>query len=449
MFYYITVICIITQKMGIKMFEKKEKDLEMGVGRSPAFGVFKDKESDWFFRRTLEFMNEKAAEIGECLAVARSIDESDGESWIGEWSQMASRVEKQGDASLAMGQKISARESFLRASNYYRAAEYGTPPSHTRFHEIWRKGVESMHKACPLFNVPIQIVEVDFDGKKLPGYYWRPDESNDSHPTLMVAGGNDSSLEELIYWVGMAAVRRGYNFFAFDHPGHRGAVHLYPDCVKRHDYEVPYKVAIDHLETLPGVDERIALTGYSFGGYVASRVAIYEDRLSAVIPNSPLIDFHKLGKSMFSDISRKIPNSVLKTLLKKRLKKKPVMKAFLEYTIWAQGYGTSLFDFIVNEEMREKNRNNKDVYTIVDDISKIECPALALVSEGEGKELVRQARDFIDGISSTKKEVYVFTKENDGCDDHCQLDNRSRSYQVMFDWLNEVLDYRYDRYALV
>jgi hypothetical protein len=49
------------------------------TARSEAFGLFKDKEMDWAFRRTLEFMIEKAAEIGECLFAARRIDETDFE----------------------------------------------------------------------------------------------------------------------------------------------------------------------------------------------------------------------------------------------------------------------------------------------------------------------------------------------------------------------------------
>ena len=425
------------------MLGKQNKDIELSVGRSPAFGLLKDKEADWFLRRTLEFMNEKSAEIGECIHVARNINETNGESWITEWATLANKVEKQGDKSLSNNHKVSARESYLRASNYYRAAEYGTPPSHPRFDEIWKRSVECMHKASPLFSPKIQTIEFDFNGKKLPGYYWRPQESDSSNPTLIVAGGNDSSLEELVYWIGMAAVRRGYNFFAFDHPGHRGAVHLYPDCVKRPDYEVPYKHAIDYLETLPGVDERIALTGYSFGGYIASRVALYDERISALIPNSPLIDLEKISSAMFSSIIKAIPDFLLKFVLERKLAKKPVMKAFLEYTIWAQGYGTSLSDFIVDPQLRERNKNNAKLYNIVNDLSRIKCPTLALVSEGEGKELLKQAGDFIEGISSPQKKLYIFTKEKDGCDDHGQLDNRSRSTQVMFDWLDEILDYRY------
>ncbi len=145
---------------------------------------------------------------------------------------------------------------------------------------------------------------------------------------------------------------------------------------------------------------------------------------------------------MFSSIIKAIPSSILRFVLERKLEKKPVMKAFLEYTIWAQGYGTSLSDFIVDPELRDRNKKNAKLYNIVKDLSRIRCPTLALVSEGEGEELLKQARDFIEGISSSKKELYVFTKENDGSDDHGQLDNRSRSTQVMFDWLDEALDYR-------
>ncbi|MFW9843397.1 MAG: alpha/beta hydrolase, partial [Candidatus Thorarchaeota archaeon] len=259
--------------------------MSFDVGRSSFnFGVFKDKEMDWVFKRTLQFMNEKAAEIAECLFAARRIDEEDGESWIREWASLAARVEKLGDESFSKGHTISARDSFMRASNYYRTAEYGTPPSHPKFHKLWKHSVESFHKACHLFSPAIEILEVPFEDKQLPAYYWQPDTSNSTRPTLIVAGGNDSSLEELVFFSGGAAVRRGYNFFVFDHPGHRGAVHLYRDCVKRNDYEVPYGAAIDFLETLSGVDERIAITGYSFGGYVATRVAIHDKRIKALIP---------------------------------------------------------------------------------------------------------------------------------------------------------------------
>ncbi|MBU7045710.1 MAG: alpha/beta hydrolase [Theionarchaea archaeon] len=418
--------------------------IKLGIARSPhSFGIFKDFETDWFFKRTLEYMIEKAAEIGECLYVARRIDETDGESWIKEWADMAEKVSKAAEESLSENHTVSAREAFVRASNYYRAAEYGTPPSHPRFHELWEKSRNSFHKACPLYNPPIQIIGIPFEGKTLPGYFWRPDNSDIKRPTLIVAGGNDSSGEEVVFAGGPATVRRGYNFFTFEFPGHRGAVHLYPDCVKRPDYEVPFKAAIDYLETRPGVDERIALTGLSYGGYVSARVAIYEPRIKALIPNSPIVDAKRISQAAWGSLLKGIPTFLLKRLLTWRLRKKPVMKAFFEYSLWTSGYGRSLDD-IFDRGIMEKTAEAQKQYSIVNDLHKITIPALALVSEDEGEELVRQAREFYEGISSEIKKLHIFTLDKDGSSDHCQLDNRSRGNQVTFDWLDEVFSYTYE-----
>jgi esterase/lipase len=423
-------------------------NLKLGIARSPySFGIFKDSETDWFFKRTLEHMIEKAAEIGECLYVARRIDETDGESWIREWSDMAERVAKAGEDSLTKGHTVSAREAFARASNYYRAAEYGTPPSHPRFYELWEKSRNCFHKACPLYTPPIQIVGVPFEGNLLPGYYWRPDHADVKRPTLITVGGNDSSGEEVVFAGGPATVRRGYNFFTFEFPGHRGAVHLYPDCVKRPDYEVPFKAAIDYVETLPGVDKRIALTGLSFGGYVSARVAVYEPRVKAVIPNSPLIDGYRVSQAAWRPLLKRIPRFLLKRLLEWRLRKKPLLKAFFEYSLWSSGYGMSLDDWL-NPEIQEKIAEVQKQYTIVNDLDKITCPALAMVSIDEGEELVRQAKEFYEGISSEIKKLHIFTLDTDGSNDHCQLDNRSRGNQVLFDWLDDIFDYTYEPLSL-
>lgn len=413
--------------------------MSFDVGRTSFnLEVFKDKEMDWVFKRTLEFMNENAAEIAECLYAAKRINEEDGETWIEEWSALAARVEASGDESLSKGHIISAREAFMRASNYYRTAEYGTPPTHSRFHKLWERSVDSFHKACPLFSPPIEIHSVSFEGKHLPAYFWRPEESEGTQPTLIVAGGNDSSLEELVFWAGNAAVRRGYNFFAFDHPGHRGAVHLYGDCVKRHDYELPYRDAIDFLNTLPGTDERIAITGYSFGGYIASRVAIHDERIKALIPNPPQID-SGASNEFWGGMVNKIPTFILNWALKRKLGRKPITKAMIEYTLWALGFKhESLVELIQDEEAIKQAKAMKADWNIRNELHKITCPALALVGGGEGEVFEQQAKDFLSLISSTEKKLHVFTLERDGSNDHCQLDNRSRGNQVMFDWLDNV-----------
>ncbi len=231
----------------------------LGAARSfNTYGLFKDHETDWLFKRTLAYMNNRCAETGECLEAARHIDETDANSWIETWAALAARVDAQGDESLAGGHRLSARDSFLRAMNYYRSAEYACHPVHPRFDELWRKSCACMEKAAPLFPSSLRKVEVPFEGRLLSGYFWRPDDSPRKRPTLILAGGTDSSIEEMLMSAGPSVIERGYNLFTFDFPGHRGAVHRYPDCVRRPDYEVPFAAAIDFLSTLPGTDDRLA-----------------------------------------------------------------------------------------------------------------------------------------------------------------------------------------------
>ena len=407
---------------------------KIGAGRaSKGLGVFRDHEMDWVFKRTLTYMGEKAAEIGDCLYAARNIDEKDPESWIETWAQLGARVERQAQESLNTGDRISAREGFLRASNYYRTAEYGCTPSHPRFHELWEKSVAAFRRACPLFEPPVEAVEIPFDGYTLPGYFWQPDKTGKPRPTFMAVGGNDSSGEEIFMSTGPGAVRRGYNYFTFEYPGHRGSVHLNPDCVKRPDYEIPFAAAFDFLQQLPGVDERIALAGFSFGGYVVSRVAIHEPRIKALIPDSAIIDLPGLVTGgFFAPLIKGVPRPLLDKILAMRLKRAPMVRALMEYSLWTWGFSS------FSEELDSETFN---ACVIRDDLHRINCPTLALVGEDEGEMMIRQVQDFTEGISSKEKQMRVLSMSEDGSVDHCQLDNIARAQQVMFPWLDRIFDH--------
>ena len=202
--------------------------------------------------------------------------------------------------------------------------------------------------------------------------------------------------------------------------------------------EIPFKSAFDFLENLPGVDERIALTGFSFGGYVVSRVAIYEKRVKTVIPDSPLIDIYRTQKKMLTLLDSKFPNSLVARLMDWKIKRSPLMKSMLYYSMWNSGEHDYSGKGIINAV----NNYDYEPWDIIKDLNKINCPAFVLVSENEGEELMIQAKEFYNEISSKNKKMHIFSLEKDGSNDHCQLDNRTRGNQVMFDWLDDVFNYR-------
>jgi len=395
------------------------------------FGVFRDPETDWVFSRTLQYMNVGAAQVGECLSAASKIDEGDPDSWMNEWSRVAEMVEALGDESLDRGHATSAKYSYLRASNYYRTAEYGAPPTHPSFRRLWERGVDCFRKAARCFRDPVTVVDVPVDGYRLPGYFWRSHEG-EKRPTLVLIGGNDGTIEENFLACGFAAHDRGYNFFTFDHPGHRGAVHLYPDYVKSQDPEEPYRQALDFLATLPGVDDRLIVAGLSFGGYAAARVVSNDERVTAAVLNSPIIDVHEMSFSGFKGFVTKIPKPVLSRLIERKWRRSPLTYALKEYSAWSAGLKISTDIAMMSDYFRDW-RVSREM------LERIRCPVLAMVSNGDGPILMKQAETFLESVSSREKKLHHFTLEKDGSDDHVQLDNLSRGNQVMFDWIDEIM----------
>jgi len=418
------------------------------VGRSSLdLKMFKNfpYETDWAFRQRLAGMSAGGAELGECLFIASKINPGSIKSWIEEWNGFAKALEEQADRAMERGHFVSAREAYMRAWYYYSAAEYGCGggAAHPQFHALWKKSTECFQKSGSLHSSPIQPIEVPFENKKLPGYFWAPDNSGKKRPTIFAVGGNESSIEQILMSCGPAAVNRGYNFFIFDYPGHRGAVHLYPKLTKRYDQEIPFKAAFDYLQTLPGVDERIALTGFSWGGYVVIRVAAYENRVKALIPNAPMVDYYQILENFYKvifDLQKKhIPNSMIECLFNNRIKKNPLMNAMIRFSFWTWGdEGMKITDWLDMNDV-------KKVRVSAEELKNIHCPALALLGKNEGDVFKHQTDQFINSISSQKKDTYVFTLEKDGCSDHCQIDNRSRSNSVMFDWLDELFQYSYKK----
>lgn len=114
----------------------------------------------------------KGADIGECLSTAYRIKESDFESWYNEWLKTAKRVYNYAQECLKNGHKVSARESFLRASNYYRVAEFFIiDPQDARSVETWKSSKECFRQAAQLFSPAFEPIQIPYEKTTLPGYF--------------------------------------------------------------------------------------------------------------------------------------------------------------------------------------------------------------------------------------------------------------------------------------
>ncbi len=76
------------------------------------------------FLRALGKIYDRGADVGECFSTAFRIRDNDKESWYQEWDRTAEMVERAAEESQRKGRTISARDGFLRATEYHRTAEF-------------------------------------------------------------------------------------------------------------------------------------------------------------------------------------------------------------------------------------------------------------------------------------------------------------------------------------
>ena len=118
------------------------------------------------------------------------------------WDKRARRLLSRADANLSVGHLESARECYLRASTYFRTAEFYLHgnPGDPRILSESRASQKAYAEGARLTGATWEPVQIPYEGTTLPGYFYKADNSGKSRPTLIFHGGLDSSLEELFYF---------------------------------------------------------------------------------------------------------------------------------------------------------------------------------------------------------------------------------------------------------
>ena len=122
---------------------------------------FDDPEYDGQFLRAVDYAP-AGAQIGEAWAIAAQIQAGDKTSWYNEWSSYADRLYELAVKSRDAGHRVSARNAFLRASNYYRTAYIFmfAVPVDPRVVDAYEKQTDAFRKAAELFERPIEVLKI-------------------------------------------------------------------------------------------------------------------------------------------------------------------------------------------------------------------------------------------------------------------------------------------------
>ncbi|KAJ6142467.1 hypothetical protein N7471_001920 [Penicillium samsonianum] len=177
--------------------------------------------SDFFnfkFIRIFSTASYGGAEIWECHVAASDIANDDPESWHRAWLGQANKARALGDEAMRTGDRVSARRTFLRASNYYRASRYmfhdAPHAPDARVLPLALKVIDTFVQALPLGNGPAFAVSIPFEPYPLPGYLYLPPASKrlkQSVPLVISLGEADPIQEELYYVYAASGPDLGYS----------------------------------------------------------------------------------------------------------------------------------------------------------------------------------------------------------------------------------------------
>ena len=395
--------------------------------------LFDDASFSFEALRAAGFANYSGADIGEVVATAQAIPDGDEASWHREWKATAERVEELGRKSLADGHRVSAREALLRASNYYRTAEFYRRDDPARDPEVTLLSARSRDAfvtAMSLFEFGFEQVSVPYERTTLPGYLYRVDDSGQPRPTIVYNNGYDSTLEESYFAIAAAALSRGYNVLAFDGPGQGGALRQ-QGLVFRPDWEAVITPVIDYALTRQEIaDDRITLFGYSMGGYLVARAAAFDSRVAALILDDGLYDFH-------AAMVNKLPPFLGEWIDKGRDDVAlPVMELLMSIDTearWALRNGKWVMGV---DSIADVPRAFKG-YTLAGVADRITAPALVLDPDN-GQFLKGQPQRAAEAMVNSDTTL-VTLKESEGAGEHCHVGAMSRLHQTIFDWLDDTV----------
>ncbi len=369
------------------------------------------------------------SDIGELLTITSQVKDFDKESWYEAWNNMAGTVLAKAEAFASQGHVRSAQQAYFRASNYFRAAAVYFFNNDPRGYNAWKNGRDTFLKAAALSNGRIKPVRIPYEKTTLPGYLLTPDDSGKKRPTLLIQTGLDGTAEDLYFIIGAEAVQHGYNCLIFEGPG-QGEVIYEQKLPFRHDWEKVVTPVVDFALTLPETDaKRVALLGYSMGGYLTPRALAHEKRISYGVVDSGVFSVFDGTMTKFDDsvkqavkagqCSDKINQQVLE-----EMDKQADLNQFINQMFWT-------FQVETPCELFEKLSR----YTLKGQIENISTEMLVLnSSQDQVAASKEQCKIFYKALPG--KKTYHEFDASQGCQFHCQLGAPMASGEAILNWLD-------------
>ena len=378
--------------------------------------------------RILGVSRDRGSDVGEVLSIAEKIIPGDFESWYEHFNSLACHVRSSVESDR---HRVSARNAMFRAASYYRAADFflhGVPED-PRIDAIWKDATDCFDRAISLLDIPGERVNIEGGDFHIPAIFYRASIDLTPRPTLLLCNGFDGSQEEMLHTIGFAALERGFNVVTFEGPGQ-------PTTLRAQglgfigEWERVVTPVVNHCEGLARVDaSRIALLGYSFGGFLAPRAAAFEHRLAAVVCVDGLLDIYEAFTRSLTPSLRKLLDEGKIDELNRGVSAGMAHDTNMR---WAVEHGCWAFQTRTPYEFLDRTRT----MSLRGLIARINCPILVCDAEDDGF-FAGQPQQLAEALG--QQATYRKLTATDAAGEHCHVGASDVAGRVVLDWLEETL----------
>jgi hypothetical protein len=372
----------------------------------------------------------RGGDPGKLLAILSKIKPADYESAYAAYHDAGVEAQALADAALGKRHKVSAREAYLWAADYYFAAlrvlDGTKDPDRTL--PCWKQYAACWSATAALFDPPAERVEIPYGDGALTGWLLRADGAARRRPLIILNNGADG-LENRMYVLGGAgALARGYNCLIFNGPGQGDSLWA-RKLYFRPDWEKVITPVVDRMLRHPEVDpERIALIGVSQGGYWVPRALAFEHRIAAGVADPGVWDVSEPWFRTVPQFLRDMLRDGKKAAFDQMLEGAPKgARTLATLRTRMRPFGTTSY-YEVFRAVQE--------YQLAEVAGRITCPMLITDPEGE-QFFPGQAQKLHDALRGPKKLIH-FTKEQ-GADQHCEINAPGYRDYCIYNWLAETI----------
>jgi Esterase FrsA-like len=208
------------------------------------------------------------------------------------------------DDAAGAGHRVTARDRYLRAAQYYNQALFwvlGTstpaaePDVYRSMNDAWTESAKRQEPAWEPLAIP-------YGKATFPAWFLRAPGASGRRPTVIMDNGSDGQNVDMLPQGGSAALARGWNVLIFEGPG-QGKMLFERKVPFTPDWHEVITPIVDELQSRGDVDpKRIALVGVSFSGVLVMRAAAYEHRLAAVVSDPGSVDSYAAFPSLLREV---------------------------------------------------------------------------------------------------------------------------------------------------